>query len=650
VADQNLRLDIGEFRLDLHGTSIATSEQVMRRRIEECYRYGLRTLKIVYGTPDEYEHSIAKAAHVVVRSHDLVAQEMLPSYVFRDKAPEKLEGALIVYLRENFNALPISSDTTFQPFMPKYEEDLARLLRCRTPYTPLRRSYPFVWAADAIGHQCTPTHLDEIVKQKRVAPELIPPHSLTWDGVCLAARAYAELRKAQKGKQRNLAKGSALAESRPPKLSESVQPSPPDTVTELARARLLTHESRYEEAVALLQQLEASGPGREILLDILYELGRAYMALRKDKAETALLRALDLADVLADSGRRLLAILQQMWKYYIVSGDMDALNRLIDKYQSLDTGENGTEAYMHGFMDLALIDYKSGQYASSLISLRRFSYVKGNGSISAALNGARFNLLGRNYTALGDFLSATIAFECALKHFRSNMRDCRMQLPAVLLSQGILQRQMGLNNQALTSYEEARKILAEQQAGDSLLYADVASSIGVIFRHQRKLSNAESSLEEARQIYIDQGVVFTPDYATILSNLARLRADQLRYDEARELLDQARQIMLLKNSANSDGLVRLLLSESGVHLAAGEHDLAQVALEEARGLAARSVGIRSLSYAKATDELARVYILQGEQSKAHPLLEESAQIFNAVGHLDLSELLEKQIALEDSQA
>jgi len=649
MADQNLRPDIGEFRLDLHGTSIATAEQVMRRRIEECYRYGLRTLKIVYGTPDDYEHSIARSAHAIVRSHHLVAQEMLPSYVFRDKPPDKLEGALIVYLRENPNALPIGDDTTFQPFMPKYEEDLARLLRCRTPYAPLRRSYPFAWAANAIGHQCTPTHLNEIIRQKQVAPELIPPDSLTWDGVCLAARAYAELRKAQKSNQRNLAKGPAVAESCPPKLSESLQPPPPDPAAELARARLLTHASHYEEAVALLQQLEASDPKREILLDILYELGRAYMALRKDKAETALLRALDLAEVLAERGPRLVAILQQISEFYIVSGDMDALHHLMDKYQSLETGENATETHMHGFMAMALIDYKSGQYASSLTNLRRFSYIKGNGPISASLNGARFTLIGRNYTALGDFLSATIAFECALKHFRSNMRDCRMQLPTVLLNQGILQRQMGLHCEALASYQEARKILAELQAGDSLLYADVASSMGVILRHQRKLSDAESSLEEARQIYIDQGAVFTPDYATILINLARLRADQLRYDVSLELLGQARQIMLLKNSANSDGLVRLLLSEAGIHLAAGERDLAHVALEEARDLAARSVGIRSLSYAKATDELAKLYILQGEESKAHSLLEESTQIFNSIGHLDLSELIEKQLAVEDSQ-
>jgi len=107
--------------------------------------------------------------------------------------------------------------------------------------------------------------------------------------------------------------------------------------------------------------------------------------------------------------------------------------------------------------------------------------------------------------------------------------------------------------------------------------------------------------------------------------------------------------MLLKNSANSDGLVRLLLSEAGIHLASGERDLAQVALEEARDLAARSVGIRSLSYAKATDELAKLYILQGEESKAYPLLEESAQIFNSIGHLDLSKLLEQQLVVEDSQ-
>ncbi|HEY3706284.1 MAG TPA: tetratricopeptide repeat protein [Terracidiphilus sp.] len=649
MADQNLRFDIGEFRLDLHGTSIVTAEQVILRRIEECYRYGLRTLKIVYGTPDDYEHSIARAAHAVVRSHDLVAQEMLPPYVFRDKPPKKLEGALIVYLRENPNALRVNGDTTFEPFTPKYEDDVARLLRCRTPYTPLRRSYPFAWAATAIGHQCTPTHLSEIVKQKRVAPELIPPDSLSWDGVCLAARAYAELRKAQKSKHRHLARVSALTESGPPEPSEPVQPAPADPAAELARARLLIHESRYEEAVELLQQLEVSDPGPEILADILYEVGRAYMALQQDKAETALLRALDLAERLAVRGPRLIAILQRLCEFYIASGDMDALHNLLKRYESLDTGESGEETRMHGVIAMAMLDYKSGQYASSLTNLRRFSYVKGKGPISASLNGVRFNLIGRNYTALGDFLAATIAFECALRHVRSNMRDCRMQLPPVLLQLGILQRQMGLHDQALISYQEARKILAEQQACDSLLYADLASSIGVIFRHQGKLSYAESSLEEARQIYIDQGAGSTPDYAKILVNLARLRADQSRYDVALELLDQARQIMLLKNSANFDGLVRLLLSEAGIHLAAGESDLAQIALEEARNLAARSVGIESLSYAKATDDLAKFYVLHGEPSKAQPLLEESAQIFKVVRQLDLSELIKKQFAVEDSQ-
>lgn len=103
MAYQQLRLDIGEFNLDLHGTEVRVAKYVVARRIDECYRYGIRVLKIIYGTPDNFEGSIAKAVHQLVRCHDHVAVETLPRYVFSETEPEALNPALRVHLRQNPN-------------------------------------------------------------------------------------------------------------------------------------------------------------------------------------------------------------------------------------------------------------------------------------------------------------------------------------------------------------------------------------------------------------------------------------------------------------------------------------------------------------------------------------------------------------------
>jgi hypothetical protein len=67
--------------------------RVLRIRINECYKYGLHTLKVVYGSPDRFEGSILEALCTIVQSEPYVLLNELPDWVFSCSGTDYLMSA-----------------------------------------------------------------------------------------------------------------------------------------------------------------------------------------------------------------------------------------------------------------------------------------------------------------------------------------------------------------------------------------------------------------------------------------------------------------------------------------------------------------------------------------------------------------------------
>ena len=89
MADQNFFPEDNRFWIDLHKCATGEVTYILQARIKECYRYGIRNLEIIYGTPDEYQGSIEQAVDKIL-SEDLNIQRK-----------EKIHAGIFVTIREN---------------------------------------------------------------------------------------------------------------------------------------------------------------------------------------------------------------------------------------------------------------------------------------------------------------------------------------------------------------------------------------------------------------------------------------------------------------------------------------------------------------------------------------------------------------------
>lgn len=635
-ADQELRLDISEFRIDVHNTSVREAKNVVRSRIEECYRFGIKVLKVVYGTPDEFVRSIAKEVHRIVRGNQSVAQERLPRYVLSDTEPEKLEGALRVYLCPNLTPQFITEDTSFQPFTPEHEDDFEKRLRCTTPYMPLRHSYSFKWAARALKHGCTSEQLLKLAKAPRIAKLLDESGSLTWDAFCLLAADFYHNRKKAKNTMKAEKRAAHFELGASPELTaqsvgevQALFPEDPLQVASrrLSDAKTLALASRYEEAEKLLLPLTTLADiPPEIVEGALMELGQICLALNRGESETYFKRVIERTTERLGRGKHLLPTLEGLSDLYLSIGDYDSLFKLSDENADL-LDELDSEQLLPELAANAHVLFLAGKHEDSLETLRDFSNRKGDAAISASLDAYRYRLLGMNYSALYELFLAELAYKYALGCCESDRAGCSEMMPQLLMSRGVLQRRSGHYSDALKTYKEAGKLLRSQGQSQSIRYADVMSSTGVSYRQIGDLENADRCYSEAVAIYKNDGRIETPEFARMLMNVGVLRMAQKRYDDSEQLLNEAYDLYQLKSSEDAVALVTIHTHRGELYRLKGDLELCQVALEEAVELAERLLGRESRHLATAKNALADCLQPKGEPVKAAALCAEALEIF-----------------------
>lgn len=627
MANQHVRFDISEFTLDLHGTEVHVAKLIVRKRLLECYRYGIRVLKVIYGTPDDFDHSIAKVVHQIIRCNEWVALEMLPSYVLSDAQPRDLNPALSIYLRQNPHPEIVTDNTRFEKFTPKFEKDIARRLRCETPYMPLRRSFPMDWVARAIG--CSRTEIETIAASPALAAQLDGFDSFPWAAVCSAAQQYREFRMGSKH----------LAIPSPASDKLSCQPKRPLLVhdtgeqafgREIEAAKQLTLESRYEEAeeklLALLSNVNVQPPE---IRSALLELGRVYLALNKPEAEGILRRCMDVSIRDLGLGRHLIAILEPLAIFYLKTGDYDSYFKLLEDNANLQT-DSPVEDRLPNILSHALCEFAAGRHADSLRRLEYFSHVKGDARISKSLDAERYCLIGRNYAVRYNLFLADLAFRCGLDCCASGVADEDIRL-RILIGQGMVQRRSEHFQDASHTYEEAMRLSKRIGLEDTIVFADLQVSIGVVERHIGNFEVSEKCYRKATDIYTKHGRIDTPEYGKLLISLAALRLAQRRVAEAGPLLCQAKDLYDLKCSHDADSAVCVRQHLATLYSLKGDHELYQVQLEEVVSMAEQRLGPMSMRTAAAKNELADCLLRLGNQTDAEKLYRGALE---AIEHLE----------------
>lgn len=94
MADQNFDKQQNRFRIDLHKCATAEAIEIVRKRIDECYRYGITILEVIYGTPDNYAVSIEEAVRQIIADHPNV------------QSSSEIHAGLKIAIKPNPNALP----------------------------------------------------------------------------------------------------------------------------------------------------------------------------------------------------------------------------------------------------------------------------------------------------------------------------------------------------------------------------------------------------------------------------------------------------------------------------------------------------------------------------------------------------------------
>lgn len=162
MASQSYDRARNRFFLDLHGVLKRDAGRVIRKRLDECCRFGIDSLEVVYGTPDFFDGSIASALHEAVSGNPQVIAGRLPRE-FLDSPEQYTQrvARVLLHLKPEPGTLARDEAMGFTPFPASRERDAWQRRLCENWFYPLRASLTAAEAAQFIGDGCTPADIPQ---------------------------------------------------------------------------------------------------------------------------------------------------------------------------------------------------------------------------------------------------------------------------------------------------------------------------------------------------------------------------------------------------------------------------------------------------------------------------------------------------------
>jgi hypothetical protein len=126
MADQQYLKEDNGFWIDLHKCSIMEAVGILNSRIDECFKYGISYLEVIYGTPDRYQGSIQQAVDEIKKENALI-----------DHADD-IHAGVRIKIKDNPHPEPQDENMHFSNFEANYAR---RSGEYEYDYYPLRSFY-----------------------------------------------------------------------------------------------------------------------------------------------------------------------------------------------------------------------------------------------------------------------------------------------------------------------------------------------------------------------------------------------------------------------------------------------------------------------------------------------------------------------------
>lgn len=195
----------------------------------------------------------------------------------------------------------------------------------------------------------------------------------------------------------------------------------------------------------------------------------------------------------------------------------------------------------------------------------------------------------------------------------------------VLTQQAKIHIELGDIEKAEAEAELIRKIQKEKLGKLHIKMADILSEAALIeySLHPERYEETEALLQEATALAESTFGKQHPTYAQLITSLAVLYKNERRYTDAVRLLKQAEEIYSNKFGENHHQVayVKGLLGE--VSLSEGAYDDARVYLQQARDIYAATLGEQHPAYTRQTSYLARLAYAKGDIDSAATLYKQS---------------------------
>ncbi|MBB5329430.1 hypothetical protein [Tunturiibacter gelidoferens] len=593
------------FTLDLHRVQTKEAARVTRARISECFRYGIRSLKCVFGSPDSFHGSIAEKILDIAFTDERVVSNTLSEWVFSDDIDvSRMPIFLVLPLRLNPDATPVTADSAFSGFAASFESAASLRLLCKMPFQPLREYYDWQYAARAIGNGCK----ERLLREYSAAAGLNSrDQGLSLSDLMQCADGYGRWCAGQ-----TKAEAMFTAPAAPPVRAQLKAPvfythSQPRTIEALflqADRHLSNDElEACHETVSITFSLienDAHKMQHELLL------GRALSRENAAECEGHLLQADKLCvGVHGESSSRRIPILRELASWYGRTGDVSQLLALNEIGAVLEVSDSTPLPVKKRFVSdfgYARLLRQGGLYQESVYVLRLFIWQVLMGQtrempkafetpLDALLKGkisrvqvASLHLL---YTMNctddenGDFSLATHMLD--LCHFvLGDVAGQELLRAEIEQERGRIARKRGEFDRAIRHYEVAGRLIKDAREEDPYRLYKLHLNIGVVKAQIGDLKSASADYEKAWALAEKLNLTEQIFVYELLQSRASLALRKRDFTACERLASEAADLITLKASQRHKdiGLARF---RQGVALCHLEYfDKAFYALSEAQ--------------------------------------------------------------------
>jgi tetratricopeptide (TPR) repeat protein len=603
MAHQELYLPTRLFTLNLHGVRTQDAVKAIKLRLEECFRYGLRTLKCVYGSPDKFEGSILQAlCDVALTDHHVWLSE-LPDWVSDADQRDNRTISLSIPIRMNLAATGLDETTVFKKFKADHEPDPGLRLLCEMPFQPLRKIYDWLYAARAIGRNCTGPELRAMSVQRYASGENAQGLSI------------ADLRKAAfdwktwKKKIKDQAPDREVMIIEPRHASTAPVDTifyefsnQPDIVGRLRAFDRLVEHAEYEKATIMIDIALTEEAG-DFTSELFLQKGRLLLLQHDHACEPWLLRSDNQVKAAeGDLSQKRVAGLMLLMTWYGETGEPDrALHYAVEMGNVRGPEALSTMTPKRRFLNqvaAAALLRQTGRLFDSTMTIQKAIWTEllnRDGEIPQTFTISKEELLQSGINR--GMISRALLF-CALNSMEmgqaqtsaDHLAEAEWILApgrandsiraAINQAKGRIFRKQGMTREALRCYKEALRLNNTSGSPDLSLECEINSSMGVAYAVENH-ALADRHYQEALKLSEESSSKESPYFGKLLINIASLRLRQRRYDDAINLANQAIELLLLKAPGRHVDLVIAFLRIGVAHNESGRFSEAAEALAKA---------------------------------------------------------------------